>query len=240
MSFRNDDDARRHRIDALESDLEEKDAEIARLKTALEAKESAPKSKKSAPRSVATKAAQVPGGDVWKLDTHDKRSWMFGVGWLVVLAAILGYLHRTGSVGAEEGLWVVCFGIPGLFFFARSGLVLDRSAGTVTRWRAFFFAKWRRTVPLAGRAIEIEKRLASPEEGSSYWAGRVYLGDLKLFAKKEEDAERLAQQIAAYLGVPCRVKHPSAKQANRALIPLLAVMGAGLAFAAYMLWARLR
>ena len=36
MGFRNDEDARIHRIDALEGALDEKDAEIARLKAQLD------------------------------------------------------------------------------------------------------------------------------------------------------------------------------------------------------------
>ncbi len=234
MGFRNDEDARIHRIDALEGELEEKDAEIARLKAELDSEREVDadmaelaameaEQRRHEPAAGAERASAKSRGDVWAFDTHMAHAWMFGVGWIVVVGGAAAYMSYVQALPLSE-LWPALPALLlGLFFFHRHGLILDKSAGTVTRKDRLLFFSWSRVRPYAGKAITIERRYYSNKDGDSYWTGHVFLGDLKLFAKKEAEATRIAKEVASFLGIACRP--PSTKQTQRnALLPLILTM----------------
>ncbi len=252
MTFRNDDDARAQHVDALKGELSdkeaalaEKDAEIARLRARLEADEDffgedAAVMATAAKNAPAPKVADVPSGDVWAVAAHDPNGWMYGLGWIVVFGAAAAYAWWAGMISAKELAPLVLFGVPGLLFFARNDLVLDRTRGTVTRIRSLFLVRWKRTEPVGGRPIVMDRRHVSPKDGPSYWTGHVFLGELKLFVKREEAAEELAKRIASFLGVEyVRRQGSAASMERRALLPLFLALGGALVFVAlYLLWAR--
>lgn len=75
MGFRNDEEARAHRVRALEKDLEERDRKIAVLEARLEGKQKpARKEKKDDTRGRGAKGvpkvADVPEGDRWTVPVH--------------------------------------------------------------------------------------------------------------------------------------------------------------------------
>jgi hypothetical protein len=240
MGFRNDEDARIHRIDALEGELDEKDAEIARLKAELEAKEvdgdlaelermeaaereqAAGRARQQAPRAPSKSAPSKTKDtrEVWAFDTHKPNAWMIGVGWFVVVAAGAWYMHAMRGMEWAT-LWPALVILPmGFMFLHRHGLVLDKRAGTVTRTDRLLFLSFRRERPYAGKAITVARRYYSSDTGDGHYNGHVFLGDLKLFAKREAEADRLAKQIAEFLGIP--VRPPSArKMQQRAMLPLV-------------------
>jgi hypothetical protein len=238
MGFRSDEDARIHRIDALEGELDEKDAEIARLKAELEAEREADADLKelealeraSAAEQREQKATRArspakakSSSDIWAFNTHMAHAWMIGIAWLAVVAGGAAYMHYERSMAWTE-LWpALPVFLMSLFFFHQHGLVLDKRAGTVTRKDRLLVFSWSRVRPYAGKAITIDRRYYSNKDGDSYWTGHVFLGDLKLFAKKEAEAERLAKQVAEFLGIACRP--PSTKQMQRrAMLPLILTM----------------
>ena len=244
MGFRNDEDARIHRIDALEGALDEKDAEIARLKAQLEAKDvdddrvelermeaeerkdaAARAQQKQAPR---TKIKQDTR-EVRTIDLHMPHLWMLGVAWIPVVAAVAWYMHAIQGM-EWEALWPALLVLPvGLFFLHRHTLVLDKRSGTVTRLDQVLVFSWRRVRPYAGKAITIHRGYYSNEDGNSHWTGHVFLEDLKLFVKKEGQARRLAKEIAEFLDITYRTARP--KQAQRhPMLPLVLTMVAVVIF----------
>jgi hypothetical protein len=226
MTFRDDREAARHRIDALEGQLDEKDEEIARLREELAARE-APAAPPRAKEEHQKKAdppvvAGVPPGDVWAFDTSGRNEWKAGALWLVGIAAAAGYLWVHEHAGAAVLFPVLLFSAPGLFLLVRSGVVADRGARTITVWyRLLVRHAW--VVPIdEGSVIEMDTRLVSPENGDSYWSGHVFVGKRKLFSKKEREAEQLAKKLAAFLGIPYLRRRPDMKAIERqARLPLM-------------------
>lgn len=248
MGFRSDEDARIHRIDALEGALSEKDAEIARLKAELEASTSNedpalewPEAEEPEHDAKQASASAAPRGtksedarEVWNIDIQSPHAWMLGVGCIVVVGGGAAYMRYEHAMAWTE-LWPALFVIPmSLFFLHQRRLILDKRAGTVTRLDRLLFFSWRRAQPYAGEAITIERGYHSNNDGDSYWTGRVFLGDLKLFVKKEAEAQQLAQQIGQFLGIPCRP--PSTKRMHaRAMLPLVLTMVAAVILAVLFL-----
>jgi hypothetical protein len=235
MGFRSDEEARVRRIDALEGQLSEKDAEIARLRAQLEGPRPTPQVPTASARDTSASTASAPGPgarEVWSFPTHDPKGLWIGMAWVVLASVATAYLgtssEEASSLAAMAAVFVI-LSLPALFLFHRHRLTLDPSAGTVTRHDRVLFVTWKRTVSCAGRAVEVDRRLHSPSDGESYWVDHVYLGDLKLFAKRGEEADALAKKVARHLGVPCRPRPFSAEETERrARRPLVYTMIVGL------------
>lgn len=219
----------------IRDELEEKDAEIARLKAQLDAKEvdedlaelermeaeereHAPPPSRERPTRARAKSKDTR--ETWAFDTHMPYGWLVGVVGLAVGGGGAWYARAVRAMPWTD-LWPALFVFAtSLIFFHQHGLVLDKRAGTVTRKDRLLLFSWKRVRTYAGKVITVDRR-AGRRDGESYWVGHVFLGDLKLFAKKEEESERLAKQVADFLGIPCR-SQSSAKQAQRlALLPLV-------------------
>lgn len=247
MGFRNDEDARIHRIDALEGAVSEKDAEIARLKAQLEDKEArqdrgepseeeARGTKKRPAKSAPPRVDGVPEGDRWEVATHQPYMWMLGVVWIAATAAWVAYSHFVNGAPAPEAALGMLVCLPSLALFHRQRLVLDKQAGIVTQRNWVLFVPWSRVAKYQGQSIRVERRRYSSKDVDSRWNGHVFLGKMKLFAMREEEAVALAQRVAAFLGISCRTTTPSAKQMQRrAMLPLILTMVGGALFVAAFL-----
>ncbi|MCA9620381.1 MAG: hypothetical protein KC731_15270, partial [Myxococcales bacterium] len=88
MAFRSEREADRHRIDALEDELEEKEAEIARLRNKMAARKEPrpPEAKGRVPE-----VQDLPEGPLLAIPTHDPSAWKIGAIWLLTLAGVMGY-----------------------------------------------------------------------------------------------------------------------------------------------------
>src|SRR5688572_5379426 len=125
MAFRSDKDAMRSQIDALKGDLEQRDAEVTRLKEQLEAERraAATSTEKQAPavprgttsfwlKARPAPAEPSPDGDTWGLPRSEPSGWMFPVlmiTWLVLFAGAGAYLHWTRQAAPEETIPLLLF-----------------------------------------------------------------------------------------------------------------------------------
>lgn len=218
MSFRNDRDASRHRIDALEEEVAEKDRKIADLERELAGRGKA--SKKPGRKGDAAgrggavpQVAGLPEGDVWEVPFYDPKALWIALGWIVLLvggALWMWLMRHDASMFIAAGI----FTAPALVFVHRSGLVIDKRSKTLTHWH-WLVVPWKKVLPLAGNHIAMETRLVTPKDSDSYWAGRVFLGNHQLFQKKKHEAERLGTRIAAFAGIPFKERAVSSKQIMR-------------------------
>lgn len=211
MSFRSDREALRQRVEDLEQDVAARDAELARLKDELErAKEpeTAPASESAPKRRVAFfgpgKAETEPSGDRWVIP-RTKPELMATVVLIlwpaIFIIALAPFLWR-----GEEGAWIpalIFIPAPILMLIHSSGVVLDRRARTITRFRRLIL-RFERTFPAEGRLLVVERHLVMPKNGDSYWAGRIHLGDQFLVVRKEAEAHALAKRMAEFVGADYR------------------------------------
>lgn len=231
MGFRNEEEARAHRIHALETELSERNRKIAELEAKLEGQKEPPRKRqkrgaRGGGKKDVPKVADVPEGDLWTLPVHQPLMWLVGLAWVAVTMGIGGYLHLVDGMAWSEvaPAMLACF--PALFLFHRRRLVLDKRAGTVTQQNRLLIATWTRATSYRGQSIRVERRHYSPKDGAPHWNGHVFLGKMKLFAMREEPAIALARRVAAFLEIPCRVVTPSHKQMQRqAMLPLLITFG---------------
>ena len=202
MAFRDKQNADRIRIDALEDEVDEKDAEIARLKKELAERNDKKKpQKKPKKKTPVPKADDLPEGDVWDVETtHPEGMWKWGVGWVVAAFGVVGLVAANQGPKLELLMPVACFGLPGLMFLHRRGLTIDRKRAEITRWDWFMF-RFRRTWSMKGKDLELVSRNMSPKNGPSWIAGVLMLDDRVLFLMKIGKAQSLARRVAAYLDV---------------------------------------
>lgn len=243
VGFRSDDEALRHRVDALEGTVAEREAEVQRLRAELEASK-----KPSAPAPAETPASAkvslglwermsakrgdpAPDGDRWALSVAPpSRGTVLGILGLLVVAIGVPFLVdlQVDSSPKELVALALALGIvPLAALLYRSGVVVDRRARTVTVWR-WFLLRWSRTLPLEGAKLVVEERHVSPENGDSYVMGHVFLGDQFLLRRREHHAEALARRLAQFADVPFAGTRPeSIKRIERmAWMPLtLGVVG---------------
>lgn len=228
VGFRDDEEARSHRIRALERDLEERDRKIAALEAKLEERDEPREVEEgdgAKPTPSASKADAAD--DRWVIDTHRPHDWVVGVVWLLVCIG-LG-VHSAEVTGRlTDQLPVLFLVILGLFWFHRNRLILDRRAGTVTRIQTLLFLRWRRVVSYAGKELVVERWSATSSSGKSHANGRVHLDGVKLFSQPMGQAKALAERMARFLNIPCRTVNPTAQQLQRrAELPLMLLFGVG-------------
>jgi hypothetical protein len=215
MAFRDKGTADRVRIDALEDELDDKDAEIARLRSELAERDAPKKKTKKGRAAPVPTASDLPVGDVWEVETtHPKGTWKWGLGWLAILAATIAYLGVTGGWRTELLIPLTIFGVPGMTLFRRRGITLDRKAGTITRWDWFLFRR-RRTWAVAGKEIELVRRTMYRKNGPSWTAGVAHLGDDELFLMKWGAAEDLSRRVAAFFGIGFRERRETTEEIQR-------------------------
>ncbi len=236
VAFRSEREADRHRIDALEDEVEAKDDEIQRLRAELEAQKAGKKRKKKRKKRGRGVEGQVPAvadlpeGDVMVVPTHDAMAVAIGALWLAAVVAVAVYGLVTGGFDRSAWIGVVIFGVPPLFLVARSELVCDRRAGTITVVHSLIF-RFSRRIHARGKTLVVERRLHQPKDGDSYWAGHLFVGDRRIARDKIAPATALARRVAAFMGMPLAERHQSQRDIMRAaqmpLIVTMVVMVAG-------------
>ncbi len=160
------------------------------------------------------------------IPTHRRRH-----NWHVDLVSLLAMSGMGAFLAVESGVWTdawpaLIFAAPGLIYFYQQRLTLDRRAGTVTRTRSLLFIRWNRVVTYAGKELLVERGSGTAKNGEPYDTGTASLDGMKLFSKKMEPADALAQRIAAFLDIPCRTVTPTAKQLQRrARLPFVLMFG---------------
>ncbi len=243
MGFRSDRDASRYRIEALESALEEKDAEIARLraeaegKRAHDAKDARRKATRENERSAPTGAppaailSSLPDGDTWALPISAGLELMpilvGGVGGLIA-----GYARDPSSLGLGEPRFLLTLlpavlVVVALWFALTKRVVLDRRAGTVR----VHVGLLKRTIK--GKSFQVRGFVVSSENGPTVKKGRVAFGMHRLMAASEPEACALAERMAAFMGVPYLGVRFSEKEQERegmqALVLTFATVAVGAA-----------
>jgi hypothetical protein len=245
VGFRSERDADRYRIDVLEDEVAEKDDEIARLRAKLatpKPKRRQHKQKQQAKRGEVPRVADLPSGPRMEIATSDPKGWLVGLLWLAMAGG--GYAYSVLIDGYQQnGLLVLLFfALPGLLFFTRTRLLLDREARTITVVYSLLISM-RRVLSVKGKALRIEKRYHKPKDGDSYYAGHIFLGDHKLARAKIGKAQGWARRIAAFMELPLSERNESTKAImRRAGMPLwivgVVMVGGFLFLAATMLLAR--
>jgi hypothetical protein len=163
-----------------------------------------------------------------RLSFEVSAAWWWKVGVLCLAGLAGAAVYARAAFGPDNIATVVeiILVAPILLLFHRHGVVCDRAARTITKWNRLLFIPWKTVVPVDGQKIRIERRLHSPDEGESYWTGHVFVGSTKLFAKSDEEAKILAQEIATFLGIACKQQQPDPKNAQReAAMPILITFG---------------
>lgn len=230
MAFRSEREADRHRIDALEDAVEDKDEEIARLRAQLEAKEKKPapkKRQKKQPKGNVPEVDDLPDGDVMEIATHDPTLNIIGAVWLAVVLGMLGYAWATSVFEMQMLVPALIFGVPPIFFLMRGKLVCDRKAGTITVVHSLVVSV-KRKLSVEGQTLVVERRMHKPKDGDSYWAGHLFIGDRRIAHKKIHPAMAMARRVAAFMRMPLADRHQSQKDimkaANMPLVIVVVVM----------------
>lgn len=228
MAFRDKQKADQLRIGALEEELDEKDAEIARLRDELADRrdQKKPKKKRAKERAPIPAAKDLPEGDVWDVETtHPEGMWKWGLGWFALLGGGVAYLAVTGGLRRELLIPVACFGLPGLMLLRRTGLTVDRKRGQITRWD-WLFVRIRRSYGIEGKDLELVSRTMTPKDRPSWSAGVLRIDGRDLFLMKIGKARSLARRVAAFLGVGLSERRESTDEIMaRARQPLTFIMG---------------
>ena len=226
VAFRSEKDASRHRIDALEDELEEKDAELERLRAEVErrdaaAKDGARKTKKrrSKRRGASGERAEappqgVPTGTTWSVREYSPL-WMLpvaGCGLGVCLAA-LGLGSQPGQSTAGWLVMLLPLALVALALDKR--VVLDRGgAGVSKRWGPL-------RMPLDGSAFRVAETVTSSENGPNVYWGSVYFGEDRLVNRRKAEAIEVAQKMAAFMGRPYKGSKFSQKDQERGALGAL-------------------
>lgn len=209
MGFRSDDEAMRHRVDALEGQVAEKDAEVERLKKELAAAKEAgrPPAVKVAlapPRPLSSaKEEMAPDGETWAVPMA-VRDPKFTIGMLGFLLFLLGIPLALQYQGESHGwdVWIpvlLTATIPVGLILYRGGIEIDRKARKVTRWR-WFLVGWERTFPTEGESIFVEVVDRGNEETAQF--DRIFVGENFLVERRSPRGKGLAERIARYLELP--------------------------------------
>ncbi len=221
MGFRSDHEALRHRVDALEGQVEERDAEVVRLRAELEAaraKDPGPAKaaisepgleRTETPAPAADERKDFVDDDTWALPMVPQRE-RAPLSSLVVLGLGVGapvMLYEAGYIGLVGTLvGALTFGLGSLgFLIYRGGIVADRRTRAVKIWRSAILG-WSRTLAVGEQSIFVEKTTAAEDE--SKVVGRVYLGEHFLFERPWDDARGLAERLADFLGAPSGGERP--------------------------------
>ncbi len=227
MGFRSDRDASRYRIEALESALEEKDAEIARLRAEAKGKraqdEKKPRRKAKHEKDQAAPPAAIlsslPAADTWALPISAGLELLpilvGGVGGLIA-----GYTRYPSSLGLGEPRFLLTLlpavlVVVALWFALTKRVVLDRRAGTVR----VHIGLLKRTIQ--GKGFQVCGFVVSSENGPTVKKGRVALGAHRLMAASEPEACALAERMAAFMSVPYLGVRFSEKEQERVAIQAL-------------------
>jgi hypothetical protein len=223
MGFRSDDEAIRHRVDALEGQVAEKDAEVERLKKELEAameagRPPAVKVALAAPRPRrSAREEMAPDGETWTVPmaVRDPKFRVAMLGFLMFLVGIPLALQYQGEIHGWE-VWIpilLTATIPVGLLLYRGGIEIDRRARKVTRWR-WFLLSWSRTFTADGESIFVEGVTRGNEE-SVEW-DRVFLGEGFLVERESPHGKALAERIAKYLDVPYGGERPPRRVRGKA------------------------
>lgn len=210
MGFRNEHEARFHRVRALETELENRDREIAELQAKLKGKKQRKKKPKKegeppADRSGRAgknipKVADLPEGDTWKMPVHRPYLWVVGLA-MIVISVGVGWLfgvQRGLPWGTIAAIAVVC-NLPALYTFHRKHLILDKRAGTITTRNSLLGVPWSSVVHYRGQHLRVKLRTVRSRDEADYTAADVFLGKTRLLTGRESRTVPIAWRIAAFL-----------------------------------------
>lgn len=143
---------------------------------------------------------ELPEGNTLEVDTSHDGLWKYGLVWFALLFGFVGYIIATGDDTLSFVPVMAILGLPGLLFFHRSALILDRRRKQITR-RDTILIPFTRTWPTSGKTIRMAKRMS--REGRTSTGYAIYLGKHELCKKKKRSpASQLGRRIAAFLEVP--------------------------------------